>query len=369
MALQNSDIFLLQRGSDLKRTTIGDLLTDMQDTDLIMVQQSGTLKKTTWSNRNNLNDADLMVVGRSGGLRKTTWAEVKATLFVDATITSANNNTSTNEDLTLDDLFTQAQIESTVTKRITINSGAIVGSTNVSTPALSIASSHTIGGAVTVINNGSILGHAGDGATAPGNAGAAGGTGFNTSISMTFTNNGTISGGGGGGGWGGVGGNGQYQTNLGQGNRQGGQQTWPLPSCDNSCISKFGTGAFCDFATHGTNTSTCFNGLMDDCYYCARLHSTTGGAGGASGNGFGYEQSNTNGSAGSAGGTNAGTGGAGGNGGAAGQAGAAGGTGANGNVTNGSAGTAGGAAGNATTANGTTLTMTNNGTINGNQLP
>ena len=97
--------------------------------------------------------------------------------------------------------------------------------------------------------------------------------------------------------------------------------------------------------------------------YRQYMNSTSGGTGGAFGNGAGYNQSATAGGTGAAGGTAAGTGGNGGAGGALATAGTAGSTGANGGITNGAAGGTAGAAGAA--VSGTSVTMNNTGTING----
>lgn len=92
---------------------------------------------------------------------------------------------------------------------------------------------------------------------------------------------------------------------------------------------------------------------------------TSGGIGGSGGVGRGYNQSLSAGAAGAAGGTNAGDGGNGGQGGDWGQTGIEGSSGANGNYTNGSTGSAGGAAGRAVRMLAGTLTLSNNGVING----
>lgn len=100
---------------------------------------------------------------------------------------------------------------------VTINPGVFVGSTSTGSSAFSIGSPWPAGSALTVTNNGTIVGRGGGGGnggtggvgppvapkTAPGSAGGAGGPAFNTGRAVTVTNNGTISGGGGGGGGGG----------------------------------------------------------------------------------------------------------------------------------------------------------------------
>lgn len=89
---------------------------------------------------------------------------------------------------------------------ITINSGVNVYSTSTSTAALSVIDSWPNG--VALINNGSIVGKGGAGATGTdglGNRGTAGGggTALTVSVPITITNNNNIAGGGGGGGGGG----------------------------------------------------------------------------------------------------------------------------------------------------------------------
>ena len=376
MVLSTNDLFLLQRNDALRRTTVGELQADMQDTDIIMVQRGspGTCSRTTWSNRNSLQDTDLMIVGNGGRINRTTWGDIQGFLGFAATLLAANNNTATNEQVTLDDLFTQAQVESTETKRITVENGAIVGSDGTGTPALNISSAHAIGGSVVVTNNGTIIGAGGAGGTGNGGAGGNGGVALSTTVDLAVTNNGTISGGGGGAGAGGDGGNGTESTSRGSASLTcadgtincGCNSTDTAIQANLACVNSFGAGTTC---TGSTNLECQFN-LNDNrytCNACTTTTNTTGGDGGDGGRGQGYEQTATDGTDGSAGGTNAGAGGNGGDGGAVGANGAAGSTGGNGNSTNGTAGGAAGTAGNATTNNGNTLTMTNNGTINGNQ--
>jgi hypothetical protein len=247
----------------------------------------------------------------------------------------------------------------------------------------------TMGGTLTINNNGTIQGTGGG-------AGAAGGNAISNSASgVTIVNNGTISGGGGGGGTGGVGGNSTTSTSstlreptsganynasnyhwrtsgvcggaalkwngstitTGHGGTshtsgsytyyrdayQGGPPAWQI------CGAPTGALAFADYAVYRTSTTT-------------TTSTVTGGAGGSGGVGAGYGQSATSGASGVAVG-GAGDGGTGGTGGAFGAAGSTGGTGTNGTTTNGSTGAAGGAAGAA--VSGTAVTYTDNGTTNG----
>ena len=84
---------------------------------------------------------------------------------------------------------------------VTINSGVYVYSTSTGTPAFSTGSLPA-GSDVTVVNNGTILGKGGNGASClPWKTpGTSGGTGFYATSAIKITNNGRISGGGGGGG-------------------------------------------------------------------------------------------------------------------------------------------------------------------------
>ena len=375
MALTSGDLLLLNR-SGLKTCQIGELAAKMQDTDLVMLDQGDGLRKATWSQRSSFNSSDLFTVGRGTDIYKTTWGAIQGFLTVEAEIVSANNNTATNEQVTLDDLFTSAQLASTTSKVITVKSGAVVGSTNTGVPALSISSSNTVNGTVTVINNGSIYGAGGTGGSANSGAGTNGGAAFSTSMNVTLINNagGQIRGGGGGGGGGGKGGNGSSSgfNSLGPGSCVGN-----LPSaaenCQASCEFAYGIGSGIICNPAGGN---CVQGVGPGCllnqYKCQQCGSnttvsTTGGDGGAGGNASGYNVAFSNGQSGAAGGNNAGNGGTGGDAGTWGTNGVVGGAGFNGNASNGSAGGAFGTAGASTVSNGNTITLTNTGILNGPQ--
>jgi hypothetical protein len=277
-----------------------------------------------------------------------------------ATISAANNNTATNENVTLDDLFTQEQIESGDCLTVNIESGAVVGSTVVGTAAFNVSTAFALAGAVRVNNEGTIIGIGGAGSTVSGGVGSNGGDAFTTTVDVTLNNSGTISGGGGGGGSGGQGGSGTetQEVTLGKG---------PCAkNCNTSCQNGFGAGAFCP-------SDRCNTGSGCTQFYCSRCKksetvTTVGGDGGNGGNGAGYNQAATNGVAGAVGGGTSGNGGTGGDGGAVAAAGADGTAGANGASTNGLPGGVGGQPGAATVSNGNTITLINNGTINGAQL-
>ena len=98
-------------------------------------------------------------------------------------------------------LYVSGQTEVT----ITVNSGAYVGSTSISTPAFTV-SGFSNQDKVTIINNGIILGCGGKGGNNTGwpssTSGDNGGTAILLNYACTIVNNGTIAGGGGGGGGG-----------------------------------------------------------------------------------------------------------------------------------------------------------------------
>ena len=96
---------------------------------------------------------------------------------------------------------------SPVNVTLTINSGVVVGSTSISSPALTTGNLPA-GSEVTIINNGYILGKGGNGGNYPGGQtsglpGGNGGPGLEITLAASISNNGIIAGGGGGGGGGG----------------------------------------------------------------------------------------------------------------------------------------------------------------------
>jgi len=207
----------------------------------------------------------------------------------------------------------------------------------------------SMGGTLIIEHEGAIQGEGGN------SSGEAGGTAMtiqSTGITINMASGSTISGGAGAGGAGGTGGQGQYISNNGQ------QQC-------NSCSSGYIYSVSCSCCCNGCSNE----GNPGNIYWCGNLNVTSGGAGGAFGNGLGYNQAKSNGASGSSGGTSAGTGGTGGNGGASfASAGSNGATGANGNNSNGAGGATGGAAGRAITFSGVsayTIIGTNSGTISG----
>jgi hypothetical protein len=90
---------------------------------------------------------------------------------------------------------------------LTINSGIFVSSSSTGTAAFIVDTSWTTGDTVTIVNNGTIVGRGGQGASNPGIvtsvAGNAGGTGLQVLRAASVNNVNRIAGGGGGGGGGG----------------------------------------------------------------------------------------------------------------------------------------------------------------------
>jgi hypothetical protein len=274
-----------------------------------------------------------------------------------------------------------------VRKRLIVNGGVVVGSTNPSAAALSITAG--VVGAFVLENNGSIQGAGGLGGVANGGNGGKGGNAIiinnkGTGGTVSITNNGSIYAGGGGGGagtkggTGGQGGSGSYQVNNPTQYFQedaGCNLAWGQWTCGGNFVALANyNNAGCVAAPYG-RTITCNrfgfadNSTGNGVYLTQDNYSTvdtTGGNGGEGGNGGnggvgqGYAQSAAGGAAGSggaagaAGGTNAGSGGNGGTGGTGGTGGGLGAdgsngsqgntgdTGASGNVGSGSGGLAGG---------------------------
>ncbi|TKW60849.1 MAG: hypothetical protein DI628_08145 [Blastochloris viridis] len=315
---------------------------------------------------------------------------VERTFTIDVTPAEAVAYIASNaNNVNIQSLFSGADwANSTRPKRVVINSGVTVGSTNPATAALLTGTGR--GSNLIIQNSGTIAG-AGGAAN-----GGAGGPAINSQqTGVTITNAGNIYGGGGGGGRGGNGGSG------GAGSIQQVVQEGPYYSSSYRWyFMDFGGYYYGDIVWAGTTlrinngnepaSPWAYGGYL---YYKSypsgegpnaiyRTYEsntpTTGGAGGTGGNGGAGQGSNqarangVGGSAGAAGGTNAGTGGTGGTGGnggtwgVAGTAGATGNTGGSGNAgagLAGAAGTAGGAAGAAITGSG--YTVTNTGSILG----
>ena len=267
-----------------------------------------------------------------------------------------------------------------VRKRLVINGGVVVGSTNPSAAALIITAG--VVGAFVLENNGSIQGAGGLGGVANGGNGGRGGNAIiinnkGTGGTVSITNNGSIYAGGGGGGAGTKGGTGG----------KGGDGSYQYVSSTSSVYQELYVGTRCSnqgnlyvyfanvCAAYGYNLNrvtgrsrdgSCGPGHSNYDGYCSRnvnqdnysTASSTGGNGGEGGNGgnggvgAGYAQSAAGGASGAAGaggaggGQNAGTGGQGGTGGTGGTGGGLGADGSNGSQGNtGDTGTSGNVSG------------------------
>ena len=275
--------------------------------------------------RNNNTWKQSSIYVRVGGVWKLCTIPTLYTTELVIHILSANNNTAANQNVNVQQLFERTypnSWSSNVSKRLIIDSGAVIGATDTSNYALNIPGAFS--GSVKVDNNGSIQGAGGVGSDVQGGvaifAGAAG---------ITINNLGTIYAGGGSGGTGGTGGAGSYTA------------TTSTQSCG-------GTPPECPSGYSSTDTSS--GGCCQTYNYCCGLFNcgctacsqyiqyrtcsaiilTLGGVGGNGGPGQGYNQSAGAGATGFDGGTNAGQGGPGGTGGAFGASGGNGFVGANG---------------------------------------
>jgi len=251
--------------------------------------------------------------------------------------------------LNLQTLFSGSAWSSSVPKRVEINSGVVIGSSSISTPALTVGSG--AGGVVRINNAGSIQGAGGSANS--GNGGPA----VRANSPTQIQNTGQIYAGGGGGGRGGTGGSGSCSPNP------------PTPgSCPCGPANLRCDGGSCPCGSGTTNSGCQCSAAAPNPQVC-RLVScrqspcpsnpgssnppVSGGVGGSGGRGRGYTQSNLDGVTGSLGpdcsgpsGRTGGRGGQGGFGGNWGATGEQGDTGLNGNLSGGSAGTPGGSAGN-----------------------
>ena len=298
---------------------------------------------------------------------------------INVNIVAANNGTATNNQIDLDDVFTAAQLADPLNKRITVEEGAVIGSDDTAVPALTLTTANTFNGVLQIRNNGLIIGMGGAGGVDGTDEGEGqdGGDAISSQMDVVITNNGTISGGGGGGGLGGQGGNAGTTTTYGGAGCCAIQFGCDC-GCDRGC-KQYDAAARCvsgcaNCGAHPDGVS-CGGYQKQTCTTCEASTTQIGGDGGSGGDGSGYNPDDPTtptgeaaGSAGDAGAGDSGDGGTGGTGGAAGSNGSAGGTGDNGDTTDGVAGAAGGASGNSVQSNGNTVTMTNNGTINGPQV-
>ncbi|QGZ14136.1 hypothetical protein PP940_gp228 [Rhizobium phage RL2RES] len=298
------------------------------------------------------------------------WQQVFAIEIV--AFIAANTTNAVVKNLFTTDVWTNPLIK----KRVVINPGVIVGSTNPAVAALRTDVGWA--GTLQLDNYGEIQGAGG----AP-NSGAGGHAILCQAAGMIIKNIGAIRGGGGAGGVGGTGGAGAYNYTATEGPFASSSYVWSQNTnsidpnvdfirwaggtvysgnwSDTSPPTSVVVGAYTYYRGSLQNTN-----LATKTYAVSRTHvataSTSGGAGGNGGRGQGYGQTNAGGSSGSAGGTNAGSGGTGGTGGNSGSAGNTGNSGGSGNAGGGSAGAAGGAAGKAISGSNTLI---NTGVING----
>jgi len=266
------------------------------------------------------------------------------------------NISSNQANLNLRTLALSAGWNGTTAVEATINAGVYVYSTSTGTPGMTVNGSWPNG--LTVINNGFIQGKGGNGGSAFGGAGAAGGPAISTSLSFSLQNNSFVGGGGGGGGGGrsnaggaagggggaggGNGGNARYfsTTGAGAGGGPGATGTSGNGGAGNGNVGGGGGGGIMPGSAAGSNAG--------------------GQAGGGGGTGFGSTAGGTGGGGGSAGqtvtGSNCQAGGGGGGWGA---------SGGNSNSNTGGQGGPGGAGGRAIQLNGNVVTVTGGGTIYG----
>jgi len=295
-------------------------------------------------------------------------------------------------------LFSAANWASSTPKRVIINSGVTIGSTNASYALAITVSANgqagSFGGALTIENRGVISGIGGAANSGVGgNAVWANFPGI-SGQKATLINTGTIRAGGGGGGRGGTGGSGFYDTAITVYEPAGGGYTgslnplyyWSTFTGNNGVTTqslRWNNAAIADGgsvaipASYGgyyyERTGTAFD-VSDSnrnfkypvrrSYGSSTRTNTTGGGGGNGGRGLGFDAAAAAGAGGAAGGTNAGKGGTGGTGGAYGATGGTGATGVTGNSTAGAGGATGGLAG--FYLNGSnSLTLSNSGTVAG----
>lgn len=275
-------------------------------------------------------------------------------------------------------LFGAAWTNSSVRKRLIINSGVTVSSTASTSAALAI--NNALAGSLIIENNGVIAGAGGAGGVSGDAAGKAGGTGISLAVTgVKVINNGIIAGGGGGGGLGGRGASGYRVVNVrtpasgesfyfNNTNNPGHNTAWYwLAPADTSnpghSVDWEGSGKGNNFTSNANVTSftsggcTYYRGSQQMSFYtaskryavyrtCESGEAVAGGVGGGGGKGATYPGAYTAGSSGaSSPGNGSGAGGKGGNGGTYGQAGATGNMGNTGTNGSPSTGVAGGAAG------------------------
>jgi hypothetical protein len=167
----------------------------------------------------SLNDSDIRgLISKSSGAQMSfsEWYGASAIVNIALTISSNTNN------YNIFNSKGSTYVAGKTNVTLTINSGVSVGSTSTGTYALHTGQGWASGDTLTIVNNGTIKGRGGDGgvggsrANVPGTNGAPpnqittaaavgndGGNAFRAQFATTFTNNGSVYGGGAGGGGGG----------------------------------------------------------------------------------------------------------------------------------------------------------------------
>lgn len=260
----------------------------------IHIEAGGTSGTTA-----SLNDADIRaLIGKASGatMSFSEWYGASGSVTINLTIAANTNN------YNIQNSRGGTYVAGATTVNVTINSGVTVGSTSTGTYALETGSSWASGDVINIINNGTVKGKGANGGAGgdsyydgtsvanntsdDGAAGTVGGNAFRAQFACTFTNNGSVYGGGGGGGGGGgwtglVGAKTVTPTASGGGGGGGGAGV-------NAGSGGSGGVATSDFSPTLNNGTSGSAGTA-----------TAGGAGGASGN---------NGGAGGAGGAGGGLG-------------------------------------------------------------
>lgn len=273
----------------------------------------------------------------------------------------------------MDLLFDPSDWASPVTKRIIVEAGVEVGTSDRN---YVLSTTETVGGQANSFNGKLILENSG---IISGRGGAAnGGVGGNAIYAnlpgrngqkLEIINNGIIRAGGGGGGKGGTGGGGSVTSTVREptsgfyaSTSSAPYYLWQIGFPEARIRWNTATSASNVQGPSGSGTVSTTSFVLGEYTYLRgpdsvaissygvarsrqQTTNTNGGAGGNGGVGQGFGQSATNGAVGAVGGQNAGRGGTGGNGGAFGSSGVNGDAGDNGNRTNGSAGEVGGLAG------------------------
>lgn len=242
-------------------------------------------------------------------------------------------------------------------KRVIINPGVVVGSSNICSYALKVTSGGV--GNLRIDNYGSIQGAGG------GSNSGMGGNAILADSPVSINNQGSIYGGGGGGGQGGQGGPGSY-TNYSTTSSCGPFET--APGCPEGYSQyEYGTGSCCQTYSYccGLFNCACVACAQYQQYrYCYQTIVTAGSPGGTGGTGQGYGQNATGGTGSYDPGGYAGIGGNGGTGGTFGQNGSTGSSGASGNAGGPGSPGPGGYAGFYVTRS-SNITWTNLGTVAG----